>query len=88
MNTIMRNIGSAVGAQVAGTMVATHVLASGLPADEGFTIAFAIGAGGAVIAALSILLIPGDYHGDADGYIHIDRLPDAAGFVEALRRLQ
>ena len=36
----------------------------------------------------AILLIPGDYHGDADGYIHIDRLPDAAGFVEALRRLQ
>ena len=59
VNTIMRNIGSAVGAQVAGTMVATHVLASGLPADDGFTIAFAIGAGGAVIAALSILLIPG-----------------------------
>jgi len=59
VNTIMRNIGSAVGAQVAGTMVATHVLASGLPADDGFTIAFAIGAGGAVVAALSILLIPG-----------------------------
>jgi hypothetical protein len=36
----------------------------------------------------AILLIPGDYHGDADGYIHIDRLPDAAGFVEALRRLR
>jgi EmrB/QacA subfamily drug resistance transporter len=65
VNTIMRNIGSAVGAQVAGTMVATHVLASGLPADEGFTIAFAIGAGGAVIAALSILLIPGRPRGTA-----------------------
>lgn len=36
----------------------------------------------------AILLIPGDYHGDADGYVHIDRLPDAAGFVEALRRLR
>jgi hypothetical protein len=36
----------------------------------------------------AILLMPGDYHGDAAGYIHIDRLPDAAGFVEALRRLR
>ena len=59
VNTIMRNIGSAVGAQVAGTMIATHVLASGLPADEGFTIAFLIGAIGAVVAAVSILFIPG-----------------------------
>ena len=58
VNTIMRNIGSAVGAQVAGTMVATHVLASGLPADQGFTIAFAIGAIGAVVAAISIVFIP------------------------------
>jgi hypothetical protein len=36
----------------------------------------------------AILLVQGDYAGDADGYIHIDRLPDAAGFVEALRRLR
>ena len=55
----MRNIGSAVGAQVAGTIIATQVLASGLPADAGFTIAFLVSAIGAVIAALSVLLIPG-----------------------------
>lgn len=65
VNTIMRNIGSAVGAQVAGTMVATHVLASGLPADEGFRIAFLIGAIGAVVAAASVLLIPGRPRGTA-----------------------
>jgi len=59
VNTIMRNIGSAVGAQVAGTVIASHVLAGGLPADKGFTISFAIGAAGAVIAALSVLAIPG-----------------------------
>jgi EmrB/QacA subfamily drug resistance transporter len=58
-NTVMRNIGSAVGAQVAGTIVATHVLAGGLPADVGFTISFFVGAFGAVVAALSVLLIPG-----------------------------
>ena len=36
----------------------------------------------------AILLVPGDYAGDADGFVHVDRLPDAAGFVEALRRLR
>jgi EmrB/QacA subfamily drug resistance transporter len=59
VNTVMRNIGSAVGAQIAGTIIATHVLATGLPANAGFTIAFLVSAIGAVIAALSVLLIPG-----------------------------
>ena len=59
VNTVMRNIGSAVGAQVAGTIIATHVLANGLPENAGFTIAFLISAVGAVIAAISRLLIPG-----------------------------
>ena len=36
----------------------------------------------------AILLFPGDYAGDDDGYIHLDRLPDAARFVDALRQLQ
>jgi dipeptide/tripeptide permease len=54
-----RNIGSAVGAQVAGTIIATHVLANGLAENAGFTIAFLISAVGAVIAAISVLLIPG-----------------------------
>jgi MFS family permease len=58
-NTVMRNIGSAVGAQVAGTVIAGHVLANGLPANEGFTIAFAIGTIGALVAAASVVLIPG-----------------------------
>jgi len=58
-NTVIRNIGAAVGAQVAGTVVAGHILASGLPADEGYTIAFLIGCAGAVVAALSVLFIPG-----------------------------
>ena len=59
VNTIMRNIGSAVGAQIAGSMIAAHVLASGLPQNAGFEIAFLISAGGAIVAALSVLLIPG-----------------------------
>jgi hypothetical protein len=62
----MRNIGSAVGAQVAGTIIATHVLSNGLPENAGFTIAFLVSAIGAVVAALSVLLIPGRRsHGSA-----------------------
>jgi 4-hydroxybenzoate polyprenyltransferase len=59
VNTIMRNIGSAVGAQVAGSLIAAHVLASGLPQNAGFEISFLISAVGAIVAALSVLLIPG-----------------------------
>lgn len=58
VNTIGRNIGSAVGAQVAGTIIASNVLASGLPAHKGFTLAFGIGAIGSIVAAASVLLIP------------------------------
>jgi EmrB/QacA subfamily drug resistance transporter len=58
-NTVIRNIGAAVGAQVAGTVVAGHILASGLPADVGYRVAFLIGCAGAVVAALSVLFIPG-----------------------------
>jgi len=58
-NTVMRNIGSAVGAQIAGSIIAAHVLANGLPDDAGFEIAFLVSAIGAVVAALSVLLIPG-----------------------------
>jgi len=58
VNTIMRNIGSAVGAQVAGSIIGAHVLGSGLLQNAGFEIAFLIGAVGAIVAALSVLLIP------------------------------
>jgi EmrB/QacA subfamily drug resistance transporter len=54
-NTVMRNIGLAIGAQLAGTILASHVLVGGLPADEGFTLAFLIGAIGAVAAAVAVL---------------------------------
>ncbi len=59
VNTIMRNIGSAIGAQIAGSLIAAHVLASGLPQNTGFEIAFLISAAGAIVAALAVLRIPG-----------------------------
>ena len=33
----------------------------------------------------AVILVPGDPAADIDGNIHFDRLPDAAGFVAALR---
>ena len=33
----------------------------------------------------AVILVPGDPSADIDGNIHFDRLPDAAGFVAALR---
>lgn len=35
----------------------------------------------------AIILVPGDPAGDWENRIHLDRLPDAAGFVAALGRL-
>lgn len=58
VNTIIRNIGSAVGAQVAGVIIASHVIATGVE-DSGFTLAFVLSAAGALVAAASVLLIPG-----------------------------
>ena len=51
INTIMRTIGAALGAQIAATIISAKTLAgSGLPAEAGFTAAFAMGAIGATVA--------------------------------------
>lgn len=39
------------------------------------------------VGAAAIMLYPGDPAGDAQGLVHFDRLPDVAGFVDALVRL-
>ncbi|MGH2803542.1 MAG: MFS transporter, partial [Thermoleophilaceae bacterium] len=60
MNTIMRTIGGSVGGQIAASIVAGHmVLASGLPDESGFTLAFAVSAAGVALAFLATLRIPG-----------------------------
>jgi len=58
VNTIVRNIGAAVGSQAAGSIIASHVAANGLPENVGYELAFLIGAAGAGIAALAVLAIP------------------------------
>jgi EmrB/QacA subfamily drug resistance transporter len=57
MNTIVRNIGGAIGSQVAASIVAATLVA-GLPSERGFTIAFAASAGALALGAVVSLLIP------------------------------
>jgi EmrB/QacA subfamily drug resistance transporter len=59
MNTVMRSIGGAVGSQIAATMIADHLLPSGLPAEHGYVLAFAISLGFLSVCILASLLVPG-----------------------------
>jgi hypothetical protein len=59
MNTIMRTVGGAIGAQVAAVLVGQHVLSNGIPAEQGYIDAFALGAGAVIVALLAGMLIPG-----------------------------
>jgi EmrB/QacA subfamily drug resistance transporter len=58
MNTIMRTVGGAMGAQIAASIVAGHIGPGGLPAESGFTAAFAASAVALGLALLAGLLIP------------------------------
>jgi EmrB/QacA subfamily drug resistance transporter len=60
MNTIMRSIGGALGSQViASILTANVVVATGLPADHGFRIAFWLGAAVLGIGVLASVAVPG-----------------------------
>jgi EmrB/QacA subfamily drug resistance transporter len=67
VNTIARNVGAALGGQVAASIVASHALASGVPANRGFELAFLMSAGIALLAGVCGLLIPTVRHGGALG---------------------
>jgi EmrB/QacA subfamily drug resistance transporter len=58
MNTIVRNIGGAIGSQVAASIVTATLATSGLPSERGFTIAFAAAAGALAVGAVVALFIP------------------------------
>jgi MFS family permease len=58
MNTLMRSVGGAVGSQIAATLVAGQVLASGLPAERGYVLAFATSLGFLIVCVLASLAIP------------------------------
>jgi EmrB/QacA subfamily drug resistance transporter len=59
VNALVRNVGAAIGAQISGTILAGSVVAgSELPAENGFTVAFAVAAGVAATGALLAVLVP------------------------------
>ncbi|MFD5572345.1 MFS transporter [Streptomyces cadmiisoli] len=77
MNTNIRTLGGAIGTALVSTIVGSQTLPSGLPAEGGYTLAFAalgITAVGAVIAAI---LLP-----------RSDRMTSGSGAAEGPRRPQ
>ncbi|SKC67867.1 MFS transporter [Krasilnikoviella flava] len=56
VNTIVRTIGGAIGAQTAAAIVTAHLTSTGHPDPAGYTIAFAVSAISLVLAALAGLL--------------------------------
>ncbi|MEX5637460.1 MFS transporter [Parafrankia sp. FMc2] len=59
VNALVRSVGSALGSQVAATLLTRSASAEHpLPTDGAFADAFLLGAGGLVLAALAALLIP------------------------------
>lgn len=59
INTIMRMIGGAIGAQISASILSAHVdFAGGVPAEIAFTLAFTISAVGMALAFLVALSIP------------------------------
>jgi EmrB/QacA subfamily drug resistance transporter len=58
MNANIRTIGGSIGAAVMASIVTLRLEPSGLPKESGYTIGFAVMAGGLALAALAGLLIP------------------------------
>jgi EmrB/QacA subfamily drug resistance transporter len=58
MNTIVRSIGGAVGAQVSAGIVTATLAANGLPSERGFTIAFAAAAGALAVGFAVATRVP------------------------------
>lgn len=77
INTIIRNVGGAVGGQVAAALLTANVLSDGVPAESGYTAAFAMSmvAGLVALAVTGLVPRPG---GPRDG-----RPAPARGLAEA-----
>jgi nitrate/nitrite transporter NarK len=58
MNTNIRNIGGAVGAGIATSVVVSSLMADGTPSEHGYILAFIISAVALVAAAAATLAIP------------------------------
>jgi MFS family permease len=73
-NALVRSVGSSLGSQVSGAILAGSIIAGGSPAESGFRTAFLVSAGIAIVAAATAMFIPevtGEHaaHLDAAGEI-------------------
>ena len=60
MNTIMRTVGGAFGAQIAAAIITNHLEpGTAFPTEDGFTTAFVLGAVSVAVAFGAATLIPG-----------------------------
>ena len=67
VNTVMRTVGGALGSQIiASILTANVIVASGLPAERGFTIAFWLAAAVLAVGVLASLAIPGRPRAEAE----------------------
>ena len=58
VNTLVRSVGASLGAQISAAVLAGSVVAGGLPTNAGYTAAFLVSAGVALLAAVTAFLIP------------------------------
>jgi predicted MFS family arabinose efflux permease len=83
INAIMRQIGGAIGAQVAAAIVSAHlVLGGAFPAESGYTTAFAMSGVGALVALGVTFAIPAR-EAPADARPPVDAAPAEAPAAEA-----
>jgi len=73
MNTIVRNIGGAIGSQVSAGIVTALAAAGGVPTERGFTVAFAVAAAALGVGVLVALRVPAPTAAVAD-----ERVAEAA----------
>ena len=70
VNTLVRSVGASLGAQISAAVLAGSVVAGGLPTDAGYTDAFLVSAGVALVAAITAFLIPAAAGGMAAVPVH------------------
>jgi EmrB/QacA subfamily drug resistance transporter len=80
VNTIIRNVGGAVGGQVAAALLTARVLSDGVPAESGYTDAFAMSmiAGLIALAACALVPRPGGPRGPRRGLLGREAVPESA----------
>jgi MFS family permease len=66
LNTVMRSIGGVIGAQAGAALLSAYTIAgTSIPAEKGFVITFAVGAGAAVVGAVLACFVPEPERGAA-----------------------